>query len=113
MTVEHLTPDQLHELWNELRVELERVGGRSAWAYAGMPSADIRSPWRSSAADPHAARAAGAPERLLRILEALSRMRSGTYGTCHGCRNPIPFTRLLAIPETLACVNCSAGGTVR
>ena len=34
---DHLTPDELHELWNELRVELERVGGRSAWAYAGIP----------------------------------------------------------------------------
>ncbi|HET8633034.1 MAG TPA: TraR/DksA C4-type zinc finger protein [Gemmatimonadales bacterium] len=113
MTPDHLTPDELHELWNELRVELERIGGRSAWAYAGIPSSDLRSPWKSSAADPLQARQAGAPERLLRLLEALSRMRTGKYGVCQGCRNPIPYTRLLAIPETLACVNCSAAGAVR
>lgn len=113
MTADHLSPGELRELWNELRVELERVGGRSAWAYAGMPSADVRAPWRSSAADPRAARAAGVPDRMLRILEALSRMRSGTYGVCQGCRNPIPYTRLLAIPETLACINCSAGRATR
>jgi RNA polymerase-binding transcription factor DksA len=72
-----------------------------------MPSRNVRAPWKSSAADPAAARAAGVPERLLRILEALSRMRTGKYGVCHACRNPIPYARLLAIPETLACVNCS------
>jgi hypothetical protein len=113
MNNEHLTPDELHELWNELRVELERVGGRSAWAYAGIPSADVRAPWRSSAPDPHQARQAGVPDRMLRLLEALSRMRTGNYGMCHSCRNPIPYTRLLAIPETLTCINCSAAGAVR
>jgi hypothetical protein len=113
MTATHLTPDQLHELWNELRVELERVGGRSAWAYAGMPSRDVQAPWKSSAPDPRSARAAGVPERMLRILEALNRMRTGKYGVCHNCWNPIPYARLMAIPETLACVNCSWNGSAR
>jgi hypothetical protein len=107
MATTHLTPDQLHELWTELQVELERVGGRSPHAYAGLPTSDPHKPWKSAAADPAVARAAGAPERLLRILEALSRMRKGNYGVCHTCRNPIPFSRLFAIPEALACVNCS------
>ncbi len=111
MVTTHLTPDELHELWNELQVELARIGGRSPHAYAGIPSSDPREPWKSSAADPAAARAAGAPDRMLRILEALSRMRRGNYGVCHSCRNPIPYTRLLAIPETLSCVNCSWSGS--
>jgi hypothetical protein len=105
----HLTPDELHELWNELQVELERVAGRSAWAWAGVPSHDPRLPWKSSPAEPAAARAAGAPERALRLLEALARMRQGSYGVCQACRNPIPYERLVVLPETVTCFNCSEG----
>jgi hypothetical protein len=92
----HLTPDELNELRNELQVELERLGGRYATVDGG------RVPITADAA-----RAAGAPERMLRILDALSRMRSGRYGTCVGCRIGIPFARLAAIPETTTCVACS------
>jgi RNA polymerase-binding transcription factor DksA len=92
----HLTPDEMKELRNELQLELERLGGR----YGSM-DAD-RGPLTADAA-----RAAGAPERLLRNLDALSRMRSGRYGSCVGCRTAIPFARLAAIPETTTCVACS------
>jgi len=107
MVTTHLTPDELHELWNELQVELERIGGRSSRTLAGVHASHAGEPWKSAAADPAAARAAGMPERMLRILEALSRMRKGNYGVCRGCMDPIPYQRLLAIPDTLTCVNCS------
>lgn len=87
--VAHLTADELHELWTTLQAELKRVG-------AVTPIS------------PREARAAGAPDRLLRLLEALSRMRSGRYGVCLACEGPIAFERLSVIPETATCVECSS-----
>lgn len=109
----HLTPDELHELWNELQLELRRLGGRLEYPAAPDAEGEIHSPTDSRPAQPpdsagtRLARSAGAPARLLRILEALSRMRTGNYGICAACREPIPFPRLLAIPETPTCVQCS------
>ena len=48
-----------------------------------------------------------AEARMLQLLDALSRLRTGVYGLCIGCRNPIPFARLAAIPETRHCVQCA------
>lgn len=96
----HLTPDELQELRTELQIELKRLGGRPA-----RPDED-------PAANVAAARAAGVPERLLRILEALSRMRTGHYGVCVACHGPIAFSRLLAIPETTTCSTCSGARAV-
>lgn len=42
------------------------------------------------------------------IDHALARVQAGTYGTCTLCGSPIPFERLEAIPQTLACVRCAA-----
>ena len=124
----HLSPDELHELWAELRLELRRLGGRpplfqdengneaaelqaaaSAAAHEGAGSGRSGgSPETDSAM--RAAWAGRVPERFLRLLDALSRMRSGTYGTCVACRRPIPFARLTAIPEATSCIECSGGG---
>ncbi len=128
----HLTPDELHELWAELRLELRRLGGRPALfpdeadaaetdgrqlasAVVAAHDAEIgRGNWSPGASDGAAAvlaaRDGRVPERLLRILDALSRMRAGTYGTCLACRSPIPFARLSAIPEASSCIECSGGG---
>jgi RNA polymerase-binding transcription factor DksA len=128
----HLTPDELHELWSELRIELKRLGGRPgtfdvddetattlATASAGSAASAAAAAYEACAASSDwstkppdlsaavmAAREAGAPERLLRILEALSRMRTGRYGICLACHGPIPFARLLAVPETTSCIDC-------
>lgn len=45
-------------------------------------------------------------ERLDRILEALHRLRVGSYGTCSECGDPIAPGRLLAIPEATMCIRC-------
>jgi hypothetical protein len=37
---------------------------------------------------------------------ALSRIENGTYGSCQSCGAAIPYDRLIAIPETLYCINC-------
>lgn len=40
------------------------------------------------------------------IVEALRRIAEGTYGRCAVCRDPIPFGRLLVMPEVEHCVAC-------
>ena len=40
---------------------------------------------------------------------ALRRLEEGTYGVCVSCHNPIPYGRLLAMPEATYCVGCGAG----
>jgi len=46
-------------------------------------------------------------ERLRqRVIAALKRMESGTYGRCEGCGRTIPMTRLTAVPETPYCIHC-------
>lgn len=45
-------------------------------------------------------------ERLDRIVEALQRLRDGSYGTCSACGGPIGLARLRAIPEATLCIGC-------
>jgi RNA polymerase-binding protein DksA len=45
-------------------------------------------------------------ERVDRILEALRRLRDGSYGTCSECGDAIAPGRLRAIPEATTCVRC-------
>jgi RNA polymerase-binding transcription factor len=46
--------------------------------------------------------------RLERIERALAKLDDGTYGTCDGCRGPIPDKRLEAMPDSTLCVACAA-----
>jgi DnaK suppressor protein len=45
-------------------------------------------------------------ERANRLAEALDRVRSGDYGVCEVCGEPIAPARLRAIPEVTTCVAC-------
>lgn len=40
------------------------------------------------------------------IEDALRRIDEGGYGVCTECHEPIPYGRLLVMPETLYCVTC-------
>lgn len=44
--------------------------------------------------------------RLRDIDAALARIKSGTYGVCIDCGEPIPLARLHALPTALSCVKC-------
>lgn len=44
------------------------------------------------------------------LVEALRRLEEGTYGQCLGCEEPIPFGRLVVMPETTYCIACGARG---
>lgn len=44
---------------------------------------------------------------LVRMQNALERIRKGTYGICLRCGKEIPLGRLRHVPEALKCVPCS------
>jgi DnaK suppressor protein len=43
---------------------------------------------------------------MVKIDEALERVRKGTFGQCEGCQQQIPRTRLNAVPHARFCVEC-------
>ncbi|HEX5971360.1 MAG TPA: TraR/DksA C4-type zinc finger protein [Gemmatimonadaceae bacterium] len=44
------------------------------------------------------------------LVEALRRLEEGTYGQCLGCEEPIPYGRLVVMPETTYCIACGPRG---
>jgi len=44
------------------------------------------------------------------LVEALRRLEEGMYGRCLGCEEPIPFGRLVVMPETTRCIACGPRG---
>ncbi len=45
-------------------------------------------------------------ERANKLAEALERLRTGEYGFCEECDEPIAPARLRAMPEVVTCVRC-------
>jgi RNA polymerase-binding transcription factor DksA len=45
-------------------------------------------------------------EEERRIEEARRALAEGSYGICVNCQRPIPPERLLAVPETVRCLDC-------
>ncbi|MBC7133686.1 MAG: TraR/DksA family transcriptional regulator [Roseovarius sp.] len=45
---------------------------------------------------------------IARIRAALDRIRTGRYGICTRCEEPIPAARLDVLPETPLCQRCAA-----
>ncbi len=46
-------------------------------------------------------------ENLAEIDNALTRLESGSYGTCESCGRPIGEDRLTAIPSATLCIACA------
>lgn len=107
-----LTRAQLQELEAELRAELARLE-RSIHSEApeGEPET-----WDSSDSavgnntTEHLGLATVPPARVAAhyaaVVEALGRIADKSYGTCVACERPIPYGRLIAMPETATCVSC-------
>lgn len=83
---------ELAELRNELEQDLRRLTMAAGFSDGGSSLLDASSQVRARV-----------------ILSALARMEDGTYGTCLGCRGPIPYARLAAIPEATTCMGCIGG----
>lgn len=48
-------------------------------------------------------------QQLAAAVSALQRLDTGEYGECVSCGNPIPYGRLVVMPETTVCIACGAG----
>jgi RNA polymerase-binding transcription factor DksA len=109
-----LTRSQLRDLEQELqyeRTKLERLmvaedGSSDAPSYNGTVMLDPGNPEGGLAT----ALETQTLSRYEAIVRALERMADGSYGTCLACDKPIPFGRLLAMPETTRCVGCGPRG---
>jgi len=108
-----LTQVQLRDLEAELRNERARL----ARSIAMRNGADDTAPSMGSALRGGTQAEGGLAVALeTRIVDrheliesAVRRLEAGTYGLCASCHNPIPYGRLLVMPETTYCVGCGAG----
>lgn len=49
-----------------------------------------------------------AEAKLKRLESAISKINDSDFGLCIQCKQPIPFNRLKAMPDSTKCVPCSA-----
>ncbi len=108
---QQLTKKQLREVERELlaerarlerSLEIQREGDAGAAATVGaMPR--VATTEEGGVALALATRTHG---RYAAIVDALTRLDAGTYGICVGCDGPIPFGRLLVMPEATRCITC-------
>ena len=107
-TARSLTKAQLRDLEAELLAErkrLERSMSMTAAAVGdGAPDRDDTA--ISSDADGEFALRASVLARHEAIQAALRRLAAGEYGSCADCQQPIPYGRLLVMPESERCVAC-------
>jgi RNA polymerase-binding transcription factor DksA len=100
-----LTGAQLRELESELRRELAALDRRliSERAEESAESLHLATDDASAACllPTHTA------ARRDAVTAALTRLGAGTYGECARCAAPIPFGRLLAMPDVTHCLSCN------
>ncbi|MEO8560801.1 MAG: TraR/DksA C4-type zinc finger protein [bacterium] len=100
-----LTTAQQRELETELRRELVALERR------------LVSERHDESAEPHVVAAhdvsvamRGTSDTVARhdvVANALARLASGAYGACSRCGEPIPYGRLVVMPEAIHCLRCS------
>ena len=112
-TTHHLTRAQLRDLEDDLRSQRARLQRSIA---TRMRSDDaVPTTGSTFRGGPQAASglAVALETRLFDRHEmldsALRRLEAGTYGVCVSCHDPIPYGRLLAMPEATYCVGCGGG----
>jgi RNA polymerase-binding transcription factor DksA len=101
-----LTRNQLRELEAELRSERARLE-------RSMNDRSSDAGWSDADAGNGFSEAGGAiglqtqvDARYDAIIAAIARLADGTYGICTVCQNPIPFGRLIVMPEVTSCLGC-------
>lgn len=100
----HLTSTQHRELESDLRRELATLERRLA---NERVDESVRTPWFTIQDASVTSR--GTSDTMARreaVTQALARLSAGTYGVCGRCATPIPFGRLLAMPEVTDCLRC-------
>jgi len=110
MRVEGGTMRQGH-LERRLRHELDTVIGRLDHAGALAASDELCGELVDDAQvievrEDHQLTRARLVQRAKGLLDALQRLRVGTYGRCDECEASIPIARLRALPSATTCVRC-------
>ena len=112
-TARRLTHSQLRDLERDLRSERARLERSIATRIAAEDGAPATGTVLRGSTPAEGGPAIALETRLFdrqQMLDsALLRVETGTYGVCVSCHNPIPYARLLAMPETSYCVGCGAG----
>lgn len=101
----HLTLAQTRELESELRRELAALERRLASELQAESAGTHVAPAPGAGVAPP--RSSDTSVRRDAVADALERLASGTYGTCSRCGDPIPFGRLVVMPEATHCLRCS------
>lgn len=115
-TNSHLTGAQLEELGAELQRQLRRLQKSMKITDEALRTVELdqTAVGRLSRMDSlqNQALSEGLRERemarLSQILEAIDRLKAGTYGLCSACGREIPFERLFVFPEAPECASCVA-----
>src|SRR4051812_26835155 len=100
-----LTDVQRRELESELRRELVALERRLA-SERHAEAAESRAVSAHEVAVAVRGTSDTAERRDL-VASAIARLDSGSYGTCSRCGEPIPYGRLLVMPEATHCLRCS------
>jgi RNA polymerase-binding transcription factor len=110
-TARRLTQTQLRDLADELRSERARLERSIATRMEADAVASTTDSFRGGT-QAEGGLAVALETRMFdrrQILDsAMQRLETGTYGVCVGCRNPIPYGRLLVMPAAAYCVGCGA-----
>jgi DnaK suppressor protein len=101
----HLTAAQERELESELRRELAALERRLASELQAESVETRVAPTHDTGATTR--RSSDTIVRRDVVASALERLASGTYGVCSRCGEPIPFGRLIVMPEATHCFRCS------
>lgn len=108
----HLTRAQLRDLEDELRSERARLQRSIATRMEADDAPPATAGVLRNGAQTRGGLAVALETRIFdrheMIDSALRRLQEGTYGLCVSCHNPIPYGRLLVMPEATHCVSCGA-----
>ena len=107
-----LTRAQLRDLKGALRSELARVersiASRRGADDLAVPTGTVYQGNAQTDSGLAVALETRVFDRREMLDDALRRLEEGTYGVCMSCRSPIPYGRLLVMPEATYCVSCGA-----
>jgi DnaK suppressor protein len=89
-----------------------RINGRMGEVYIDREPDDEAALATDSVTKDMAAATLERERRTLQEIEgALKRIKSGEYGICASCEQPIPDARLKALPWARVCVGCAEKGS--
>ena len=110
-TAPRLTRAQLRDLEDALRSDLARLE-RSIATRMGADVAPTTGTVYQGNTQTESGLAVALETRVFdrhqMLDDALRRLEEGTYGICLSCHSPIPYGRLLVMPEATYCVSCGA-----